>query len=502
MSVTNPQYGTLYGVGIGPGDPELLTLKAVKAIEACEVIAFHSARHGRSIARTIVEDLVDGHIEVPLVYPVTTEDTSHPGGYDGAMWEFYEQAAAQLADHLRAGRSVALLAVGDPLFYSSFMHMHVRLKDRFPCEIIPGVTGYSAATAAIARPLVEGEEVLKVLPGTLDETTLARELSTTDAAIVMKLGRTTGKVMNAASSAGRIDDCMYVERAAMKGEKVMPLTQVDEHSSPYFSMVVMSHQEGKTRSACLPQPAHEASGGYVEVVGMGPGPHKWMTDAARDAIACATDIIGYSTYVNRVDVKPGQARHPSDNQVEVERAEFALDLALRGKKVAVVSSGDPGVFAMASAVYEAAEDPRFAQVEIRIVPGVTAATAAASVLGAPLGHDFALISLSNRLKPWEVIADRIQHLLAADMAFAIYNPASSARREQICALASLVCAVDPHRVMAVVEKAGSESQSSWAGPAREFDPHRITMSHLVIVGSSTTRIQPSGAVYTSRRVDS
>jgi len=153
--------GTLFGVGLGPGDPELVTVKAARVIGEADVVAYHSARHGRSIARGIAEPyLCEGQIEEHLVYPVTTGDTDHPGGYDGAMEDFYTEASDRIAAHLDAGRDVALLAEGDPLFYSSYMHMHTRLADRFNAVIVPGVTSVSAASAAIGIPLATGDEVL------------------------------------------------------------------------------------------------------------------------------------------------------------------------------------------------------------------------------------------------------------------------------------------------------------------------------------------------------
>jgi precorrin-2 C20-methyltransferase/precorrin-3B C17-methyltransferase len=170
--------GTLYGVGLGPGDPELVTVKAARVIGAADVVAYHSARHGRSIARRIAEPyLRDGQIEEHLVYPVTTEATDHPGGYAGAMEDFYAESAERIAAHLAAGRDVALLAEGDPLFYSSYMHMHTRLTERFHAVIVPGVTSVSAASAATGTPLVQGDEVLTVLPGTLPAAELTRRLA-------------------------------------------------------------------------------------------------------------------------------------------------------------------------------------------------------------------------------------------------------------------------------------------------------------------------------------
>ena len=178
-------------------------------------MAYHSARHGRSIARAIAEPyLREGHLEEHLVYPVTTETTDHPGGYAGAMEDFYAEAADRIAAHLDAGRNVALLAEGDPLFYSSYMHMHTRLTQRFDAVIVPGVTSVSAASAATGTPLVQGDEVLTILPGTLPPDELRRRLADTDAAVIMKLGRSYPAVREALSAVGRLDAAYYVERAS------------------------------------------------------------------------------------------------------------------------------------------------------------------------------------------------------------------------------------------------------------------------------------------------
>src|SRR3954465_10339747 len=206
--------GTLWGVGLGPGDPELVTVKAARLIGAADVIAYHSARHGRSIARRIAEPHLRGdQIEEALVYPVTTETVDHPGGYQGAIDEFYAAAAERLAAHLDAGRDVVVLAEGDPFFYGSYMHMHKRLADRYETQVVPGVTSVSAASAVLGRPLMERDEVLTVLPGTLPPDELAARLATTDSAAIMKLGRTFEGVREALARSGRLADAWYVERA-------------------------------------------------------------------------------------------------------------------------------------------------------------------------------------------------------------------------------------------------------------------------------------------------
>ena len=183
--------GILYAVGVGPGDPELLTVKAARLIAGADVIAYHSGTKGTSIARSIVAEFIPtGVIEELLAYPVTVGPTDHADGYYGEIEEFYDASAARLAEHLAQGRSVVVLAEGDPLFYSSYMYLHDRLADRFRCEIVPGVTSVSASSAAVGVPLVRHEDVLTVLPGTLPVPELARRLAGRDAVVIMKLGRT------------------------------------------------------------------------------------------------------------------------------------------------------------------------------------------------------------------------------------------------------------------------------------------------------------------------
>ena len=173
---------SFWGVGVGPGDPELITRKGARLIASADVIAFHAGVGKESNARRIAAELFSaGVIEEQLTYPVTTGATDHPGGYAGALAEFYEESAARLAVHLDAGLDVVLLAEGDPLFYGSFMYMHDRLAERYPTEIVPGVSAFVAATAVAASPLVRQTDVLTVLPGTLPEPELARRLADTDA---------------------------------------------------------------------------------------------------------------------------------------------------------------------------------------------------------------------------------------------------------------------------------------------------------------------------------
>ncbi|GAB2473953.1 precorrin-3B C(17)-methyltransferase [Jatrophihabitans fulvus] len=499
--MADPTPGTLYGVGLGPGDPDLVTVKAARLIGSADVVAYHSARHGRSIARGIAAPyLREGCTEEQLVYPVTTETIDHPGGYEGAIADFYEQAAERLAEHLRAGRDVVLLAEGDPLFFSSYMHMHKRIAPHFRCEIVPGITSISAAAAALGQPLVEGDDVLTVLPGTLPSEVLAERLAHTDAAAIMKVSRSFDGIQTALKQAGRSEDAFYVERASHPTQRTERAGDVDPSTVPYMSLVIVPGHEA-AQSAREPV-APEQTQGRVDVVGLGPAGRDWMTPQAAAVLAAADDIVGYSTYVDRVPVNARQRRHASDNKVEGERADFALDLARRGRRVAVVSSGDPGVFAMASAVLEAASAPGVS-VPVSIVPGLTAAQAVASRAGAPLGHDYAVISLSDRLKPWDVVADRLDAAARADLAIAIYNPASQTRRQQLAdARDVLLRHRSPETPVVVGRAVGDDAESIAITTLGELDLDSVDMRCLLIVGSSQTRtfeVDGQRQVFTPRR---
>ncbi len=508
MTDNQSKPGRLYGVGLGPGDPSLVTVRAAELIGRADVVAYHSARHGRSIARSIAERyLTDGQIEEQLVYPVTVETTDHPGGYRGAIDEFYEEAAARLAAHLDAGRDVVVLAEGDPLFYGSYQHMHKRLAHRYPTEVVPGVTSVSAAAARLGRALVEAEEVLTILPGTLPEEELAARIASTDSAVIMKLGRTFPTVRRALERAGRLADAQYVERATMEGERTAPLADVDPASVPYFSVAVLPSRIGLPADPAEPADAAEPAPGAVGevvVIGLGPAGPLWLTPEARGELAAADDLVGYTTYVDRVPVRSGQRRHGSDNKVESERAEFALDLARQGRRVAVVSSGDPGVFAMATAVLEVACEERYGDVPVRIVPGMTAAHAAASRAGAPLGHDYAVVSLSDRLKPWEVVAQRLNAAASADLVLALYNPGSQSRTTQVGLARDLLLehrAPDTPVVMA--RDVGGPTERVRTVRLADLDPAQVDMRTILLIGSSQTQAVRRGngteVVWTPRR---
>ena len=252
------------------------------------------------------------------------------------------------------------------------------------------------------------------------------------------------------------------------------------------------------------------SRGRLSVVGTGPGGADWMSPEVKQVLRTATDWVGYKVYLDLAGtLQPGQRRHESDNREELDRARFALDLAATGKSVAVVSSGDPGIFAMAAAVFEVIEldaKPEWARLDIRVAPGISAMQAAAALVGAPLGHDFCAISLSDILKPWTVIEQRIAAAAQADFVLAFYNPISKQRTWQLGKTKELLLQWrSPQTPVVLARNVSRPGQTVRICTLEEFNPADADMRTLIIVGSSQTRTisRPHGGVwvYTPRRYD-
>jgi precorrin-2/cobalt-factor-2 C20-methyltransferase len=232
--------GKLLGVGVGPGDPELMTLKAVRVVAAADVVVHFAkagnASHSRAIAAAHIR--ADA-IELPLSYPVTTELPACSAEYRKAIRDFYDASAAKIAAHLDAGLTVVVLSEGDPLFYGSYMHLHVRLASRFPTEIIAGVTGMSGCWSAAGIPIAQGDDVFTVLPATLPEDELVRRLTQADAAVIMKIGRHLPKLRRALHVSGRMPRAIYVERGTMADAQMIPLSAKADDEAPYFAVVLV-----------------------------------------------------------------------------------------------------------------------------------------------------------------------------------------------------------------------------------------------------------------------
>lgn len=233
--------GTLYGIGVGPGNVRYLTLRAAGLVRTVDVLAYFAKRGMPGRARTIAAPLLfEGRAEARLEYPVTDEIPADHPDYQQQIGAFYREAAERLAVLLRQGKSVGLLAEGDPFFYGSFMHMWRRLSAEFPVEVVPGVTGMSGCWTRANLPITWGDDILSVLPGTLSEETLVDRLRRTDAAVIMKVGRNLGKVRRAVEAAGLLSRAVYVERGTMEDERILPLAECGEPRGAYFAMVLIA----------------------------------------------------------------------------------------------------------------------------------------------------------------------------------------------------------------------------------------------------------------------
>jgi precorrin-2/cobalt-factor-2 C20-methyltransferase len=221
-----------------------MTLKALRVLREADVVAYFAKAGNASHARNIAA----GHLrpdaaELPLLYPVTTEIPKDTAAYCDRIAAFYDASAAAIAAHLDAGRSVAVICEGDPLFYGSYMHLHVRLAPCYPTEIVAGVTGMSGCWSAAGLPIAQGDDVFMVVPGTLSEDELTRRLGEADAAVIMKLGRNLPKVRRALARAGRLDRAVYVERGTMADGKVVRLADKADDRAPYFAIMLVAGWE-------------------------------------------------------------------------------------------------------------------------------------------------------------------------------------------------------------------------------------------------------------------
>ncbi len=236
---------TIYGVGLGPGDPDLMSVKAARLIGSARVIA-HFRKPGRAgNARTLVDGLLPpGVIEVAMEYPVTTEIAIDDPAYNDSLREFYDDCVQRLLVHAAEGRDVAVLCEGDPFLYGSFMHLHSRLTGKANVVVVPGISGMSGCWTASGQPITFGDDVLSVVPATLDEANLRDRFDGVDALVVMKLGRNLPKVRRALEAAGLIERAVYVERGTMAAQKVMRLADKTDDEAPYFS-VILVHGQGR-----------------------------------------------------------------------------------------------------------------------------------------------------------------------------------------------------------------------------------------------------------------
>ena len=237
--------GKIYGVGVGPGAIDLLSVRADKLVREAKYIAFFRkagrAGHARQIASTLLSKDV---IELAMEYPITTEIPLSDQRYSEVLSEFYKKYSNKIISLSQTGIDLVILCEGDPFFYGSFMHIYSRVKDKCPVEVVPAITGMSAAWTATDTPITWGDDILTVLMGTLDKTTLENQLQDTNAAIIMKIGRNLPKIKKALERTGRFYDAFIVEYAAMDKQTVQRLSDYNTENAPYFSIIIL-HGQGR-----------------------------------------------------------------------------------------------------------------------------------------------------------------------------------------------------------------------------------------------------------------
>ncbi len=237
--------GTIHGVGLGPGDPDLMSVRAHRLLGAAKHVAFFRKAGRKGQARQIVDGLLHKNvIEFAMEYPVTTEIPLSDPRYNEALSNFYEEVTQHLITLAKSGEDVVVLCEGDPFFYGSFMHLYERLRDVVPVQVVPAITGMSGAWTATGTPITWGDDVLTVLMGTLPQDTLSDYITRTDALVIMKIGSNFDKVKAALTSGGRYDDAWIVQYATMANQTVTKLSEMTDAATPYFSIIVV-HGQGR-----------------------------------------------------------------------------------------------------------------------------------------------------------------------------------------------------------------------------------------------------------------
>ncbi|MEM1171956.1 MAG: precorrin-2 C(20)-methyltransferase [Cyanobacteria bacterium P01_H01_bin.35] len=228
------ELGKLYGLGIGPGDPELLTLKAHRILTTVPIIAYPTSENGKSLARAIAAEFIHSdQIEIPMSLPFSFKESSQP---------YYDKAAEQIGEYLKVGQDVAVLCEGEPMLYGSFMYIFQRLSGQFPTEVVPGISSTLASAAMLGVPLTYRNDVLSIIPATLDEVKLRDRLTVADAAIIIKLGRHFAKVRKILDESGLLHRAFYIERATQTEQKIIPITEVEPTEVPYWSLILIPSQ--------------------------------------------------------------------------------------------------------------------------------------------------------------------------------------------------------------------------------------------------------------------
>ncbi len=514
----------LYAIGVGPGAPDLLTLRAAEILRRVPVIFSPlSAMGTTSRALEVVRGLLDPTRQevVELIFPMQKEQDELEGEW--------EEAASEVVEHLRRHGEGAFITIGDVSLYSTFIYVQRILEVQHPdliIEMVPGIPSFSAMTALLGMPYGQGDDRIAILPATFGPERIGAVLREFETVILMKVNRVLDEVLDTLEQLGLTEHATFVTKCGMPDQDVVYDVRTLRGQRPsYFSILLITKTARPSGTAVAPPPstlapglaigqpargngrassarAAEAvvpaasevpakSGGKLFLVGFGPGNHDHLTFRAKEAIGEAEVIIGYRTYVRLVrELIQGKEVHYTGMTEELERARKAVDFAYAGRKVALISSGDVGIYGMAGPALEILKEKGWTRgcgVEVEVVPGVTALSACGSILGAPIIHDFAAISLSNLLTPWEVIVRRIEAAAKADYVIALYNPKSGRRTQQIVETQKILLKHRrPDTPIGIVKSGLRQGQRVVQTTLTDMLNHEIGMLTTILIGNSTT----------------
>jgi precorrin-2 C(20)-methyltransferase len=473
--------GRFWALGVGPGDPELLTIKAAGLLRQAQRVYHAGPRDDQGRALEIVRG---------LLRPEQLVRTLLPGPMAEVNVDAYRAGVERIAADCRAGLDVAFITEGDPTLYSTASFVCELLAQLCPdltLEIVPGVTSVTAAAARVGWPLLRREETLRIVPAVYHADRLTTLVHEDPCLCLLKPGPVLPKIREAIAEQGDNCEAVYVEEVGTEREWFTHDLAQAVGRNHYFSLVLL-----RTKPAAGKGP------GKVWLVGLGPGDPALLTGQARRVLHAVSDVIGYEGYLKRLESLGLRVQfRPFPIGAEPERVRLALELAQQGRQVALVSSGDAGIYGMASLLLEKTGDT--ADVAVEIVPGVTAAAAAAAQLGAPLGHDFACISLSDLLTPWPIIEQRLEAAGQGDFVLALYNPASRQRTWQLPRARDILrkyrAPTTPVGLVTGAYREGMEVRHTTLG---ELTADGVTMETIVFVGNSQTRIV-NGRMVTPRK---
>jgi precorrin-2 C20-methyltransferase/precorrin-3B C17-methyltransferase len=492
--MTSASTGRFWAVGVGPGDPDLLTVKAMRILQQVPVLYHAGPEERAGRAWQIVRGVVRPEQAVRVVRTDAMSALSN-GGRAG-----YRAGVEQIAADCRRGLDVAFVAEGDPTLYSTaaaVWQLLAEVAPEVPIEVVPGVSSISAAAARVRWPLAQRDQALAVVPAGYDRDDLPALLRTFPSVALLKVPQALPDLQRLLAEIGPDYEAVYAENLGTEREWITRDLAAAAGRKEYFALVLVRRvgQAGNLPESPDRLEAYPTSPGRLEacptkvwVVGLGPGDPRLLTRQALEVLRAAEVVVGYEGYLNLLaPLGLSAERHGSPIGAEAERAAHALELARAGGRVVLVSSGDAGVYGMASLLLETAE--RLPGVDVEVVPGVTAATAAAALLGAPLGHDFACVSLSDLLTPWEVIERRLEAAGQCDLVLALYNPISRRRTWQLPrAREVLLRHRRPGTPVGLVDRAFRPGTRVTLTTLGDLSPEGVTMETLLIVGSSRTRV--------------